>query len=170
MAQSSTSQYEKILQTLGVNTRKYWLVEVIENDCIVTWVGVYDEILPQPSGNPLGTALRISLGLRQYFIVYPYSSQNTVTVYTGHFTVYTYIFTSQTIQKVIHTTLSYHWCKCLSYYLNITNNLNLLLDHYNSIFNRAKVKKKCHYCIVLLVKHFALNVSKFLQNCIKVKN
>ena len=28
--------YEKILQSHGVNTRKYWLVEVIENDCIVT--------------------------------------------------------------------------------------------------------------------------------------
>ena len=49
MAESSTSQYEKILQAPGVNTRKYWLVEVIENDCIVTPVGVYDEILPEPS-------------------------------------------------------------------------------------------------------------------------
>jgi len=39
---SSWSQYEKILQAHGVNTRKYWLVEEIENDCIVTRVGVYD--------------------------------------------------------------------------------------------------------------------------------
>ena len=46
------AQYEKILQAHGVNTRKYWLVEVIENDCIVTRVRVYDEILPEPSGNP----------------------------------------------------------------------------------------------------------------------
>ena len=30
---------------------KYWLVEVIENDCIMTRVGVYDEILPEPSGS-----------------------------------------------------------------------------------------------------------------------
>ena len=36
----------------GVNTRKYWLIEVIENGCIVTGVRVYDEILPEPSGNP----------------------------------------------------------------------------------------------------------------------
>ena len=60
MAESSTSQYEKILQAYGVNTRKYWLVEVIENDCIVTWVRVYDEILPEPSGNPSGS-VNISL-------------------------------------------------------------------------------------------------------------
>ena len=30
---------------------KYQLVEVIENECIVTQVGVYDEKLPEPSGN-----------------------------------------------------------------------------------------------------------------------
>ena len=57
MAESSTSQYEKLLQAHEVNTRKYWLVEVIENDCIVTWVGVYDEILPEPSGNPSGSGI-----------------------------------------------------------------------------------------------------------------
>ena len=34
--ESSTSQYEKILQAHGVNTRKYCLVEVNENYCIVT--------------------------------------------------------------------------------------------------------------------------------------
>ena len=33
---SSRSQYDKILQAHGANTRKFWLVEVIENDCIVT--------------------------------------------------------------------------------------------------------------------------------------
>ena len=32
----SRGEYEKILQAHGVNTRKYWLVEVIENGCIVT--------------------------------------------------------------------------------------------------------------------------------------
>ena len=47
----SRCEYEKILQAHGVNTRKYWLVEVIENGCIVTGVRVYDEILPEPSGN-----------------------------------------------------------------------------------------------------------------------
>ena len=57
----SQSQYEKKLQAHGVNTIKYWLVEVIENDCIVTQVGVYDEKLPEPSGNPSGSALGISL-------------------------------------------------------------------------------------------------------------
>ena len=81
MAESSTSQYEKILQAHEVNMRKYWLVEVIENDCIVTQVGVYNEILPEPSGNPSGSALKISLRLRQYFIVYPSSRHNTVTVH-----------------------------------------------------------------------------------------
>ena len=55
MAESSTSQYKKILQAHGANTWEYWLVVVIENDCIVTWVGVYDEILPELSGNPSGS-------------------------------------------------------------------------------------------------------------------
>ena len=40
----SQGEYEKILQAHGVNTRKYWLEEVIENDFIVTRVGVYNEI------------------------------------------------------------------------------------------------------------------------------
>ena len=57
MAESSTSQYEKILQAHGVNTRKYLIVDVIENDCIVTQVGVYNEILPEPSGNPSGSGI-----------------------------------------------------------------------------------------------------------------
>ena len=48
-------EYEKILQAHGVNTRKYWLVEAIENGCIVTLVRVYDGILPEPSGNPSGS-------------------------------------------------------------------------------------------------------------------
>ena len=29
--------------------------KVIENDCIVAKGGVYDEILPEPLGNPLGS-------------------------------------------------------------------------------------------------------------------
>ena len=37
-------------------------------------------LLPEPSGNPLGSALRIFLGLRQYFIVHPSSRHNTVTI------------------------------------------------------------------------------------------
>ena len=51
---NSQSQYEKILQAHGANTRYYWLVEVIKNDCIVTQVGVYNEILPEPEGNAEG--------------------------------------------------------------------------------------------------------------------
>ena len=43
----SRGEYEKILQAHGVNTRKYWLVEVIDNGCIVIRVRVYDEILAQ---------------------------------------------------------------------------------------------------------------------------
>ena len=81
MAESSTSQYEKILQAQGVNTRQYWLVELVENDCIVTQVGVYAEISLEPSGIPSGSANGISLGLRQYFIVYPSSGHNTVNYY-----------------------------------------------------------------------------------------
>ena len=46
----------------------------------MTRVGGYNEILPEPSGNPLGSALGISCGLRQYFIVYPSSRHNTVTI------------------------------------------------------------------------------------------
>ena len=80
------AQYGKILGLLsrgGPNTKKYSLVEEIENDCIVTRVGVYDKISPEPSGNPSGSALGISLGLRRYFIVYPSSRHNTVTVHAG---------------------------------------------------------------------------------------
>ena len=44
------------------------LVEIIENDCIVTQVGVYDEILPEPEGNPEGKVRGIS------------SRRNTVTI------------------------------------------------------------------------------------------
>ena len=51
----SRGEYEKILQAHGVNTIKYWLVEVIENVCIVTRVKVYDEISPEPSGFPSGS-------------------------------------------------------------------------------------------------------------------
>ena len=35
--------------------RKYWLVGVIENDCIVTQVRVYNEISPESEENPLVT-------------------------------------------------------------------------------------------------------------------
>ena len=52
------AQYEKILGLLsrgGPNTGKYSLVELIENDCIVKRVGVYDEISPEPSRNPPGS-------------------------------------------------------------------------------------------------------------------
>ena len=78
------AQYKKILDFLSrgsPNTRKYSLVEVIENDCIVTRVGVYDEISPEPSGNTSGSALGIALGLRRYFIVYSSSCHNTVTLW-----------------------------------------------------------------------------------------
>ena len=90
MAESSTSQYEKILQAHWVNTKKYWLVKGIENYCIVTWVG---EILPEPSGNSSGSAFRISLGLRQYFIINPSSRHNTVTVWTLELSIACYMFT-----------------------------------------------------------------------------
>ena len=42
--------------------------------------GIYNEILPEPLGNPSGSALRISLRLRQCFIIYPPSRHNTVTI------------------------------------------------------------------------------------------
>ena len=43
-------------------------------------VGIYGEKLPEPSGNPSGSALGISLVLRLYFSVYPSSRHNTDTV------------------------------------------------------------------------------------------
>ena len=46
------------------NTRKYWLVEVNENNCIVTHVGVYDEISPRISGNPLYTPPLVTIQLQ----------------------------------------------------------------------------------------------------------
>ena len=47
-------------------------------NCIVTRGGVYDEILPEPKGNPEGEARAISRWLSQYFTVYPNSSHTTV--------------------------------------------------------------------------------------------
>ena len=38
-------------------------------NCIVTRGGVYNEILPEPEGNPKGRARGISRGLMQFFIV-----------------------------------------------------------------------------------------------------
>ena len=39
---------KRILYLRVCHMRKYLLVEIIENDCIVTQVGVYDEKLPMP--------------------------------------------------------------------------------------------------------------------------
>ena len=47
-------------------------------NCIVTRGGVYDEILPEPEGNPGGGARGISRGLSHFFIVSPDSIHNTV--------------------------------------------------------------------------------------------
>ena len=53
-----------------------------ENGCIVTKGGIYCEIWPQPEGNPEGRAWGISLGLRLYFTVHPFSRHNTDTIYS----------------------------------------------------------------------------------------
>ena len=55
---------------------------------IMTQVRIHGGIQPEPSVNPLGSALRISLVLRVYLIVYPSSHYNTDTVqflYLGFF-------------------------------------------------------------------------------------
>ena len=52
---ANSCEYEKIFTAHEANTRKYSLLEDIENDCIVTRVGVYDKISPEPSGNPSGS-------------------------------------------------------------------------------------------------------------------
>ena len=49
----------------------------IENVCIMTQVRMYSEIYPELSGNPMASALWISLVLTLYFTVYPSSCQNT---------------------------------------------------------------------------------------------
>ena len=46
----------------------------------MTQVGIYGEIEPEPSRNPSGYALGISLVLRLYSTVYPSSRHNTDTV------------------------------------------------------------------------------------------
>ena len=48
---------------------------------MMTQVGIYGEIQPEPSRNPQGSALRISLELRLWFTIYPFSRHNTDTVY-----------------------------------------------------------------------------------------
>ena len=57
------------------STRRSSTVIVIEIVCTVTRVGIYGEIKPEPLGNPFGIALKISLGLRLYIIVYLLLSQ-----------------------------------------------------------------------------------------------
>ena len=48
MAESSTSQYEKIMQAHGVNMRKYCIR-------IRRKGGIYGKIWPEPEGNPEGS-------------------------------------------------------------------------------------------------------------------
>ena len=43
----------------------------------MTWVRINSEKMPEPSRNPLGSALEIYLVLRLYFIVYPSHFHNT---------------------------------------------------------------------------------------------
>ena len=57
-------QYKKIFQAHVANKRKYWLEEAIENECIGTQVGVYDEISPRISGNPLYTPPLVTIQLQ----------------------------------------------------------------------------------------------------------
>ena len=53
----------------------------IENVCIMTQVGIYNKIFkPDPSENPLASALWISLVLRLYLIVYSSSCHNSDTI------------------------------------------------------------------------------------------
>ena len=80
---SERCQSEKILQAQLVDTRKYWQVEIIENSCIETRVKVYNEISPEPLGNPSGSTLGISLGHRLYFIVPLLSSQYSYSIFNS---------------------------------------------------------------------------------------
>ena len=86
---SSIAQYFPILPSCWSNMENQLYqyssprkvnAEFVKNVCIVTWVRKYNEIKPKPEGNPSGLALRISLGLRLYFIVYPSSCHNTDTI------------------------------------------------------------------------------------------
>ena len=54
----------------------------------MTHVGIFCEIEPEPSRNPLVSALGISLELRLYFTVYPSSCHSTDTVFLHPGTVY----------------------------------------------------------------------------------
>ena len=61
-------------------SHKYWLLQVIENDCIVTCVGVYTEILPEPSGNissstpPLFT-IQLHFNEHKESLIFPFAMQ-----------------------------------------------------------------------------------------------
>ena len=64
MDHGSTSVYMKRMHdTLNLHWR-HALYNKMECNCIVTRGGVYDEISPEPEGNPEGGARGISRGLR----------------------------------------------------------------------------------------------------------
>ena len=64
----------------GKTILEVYLLE-IENVCIMTQVRIYGEIQTEPSGISTGSDLRISLVLRLYFTVYPFSCHNTNTLF-----------------------------------------------------------------------------------------
>ena len=57
--------------------RKYWIVEVIENYYIVTRVGVYDEILPEPSSREIQS-------VTFYFFILPISQHQKLSTIECH--------------------------------------------------------------------------------------
>ena len=76
-------QYEESIFPILLSQEGHYCTGiVIESVCIVTQVGIYREIYPEPSGNHSGFALGISFGLRLYFTLYPSSRHNTDTVHS----------------------------------------------------------------------------------------
>ena len=57
----------------------FFLINIV---CIMTQVGIHGEIQPEPSENPLHSALKISIILRVYFTLYPSCYHNTYTYST----------------------------------------------------------------------------------------
>ena len=140
-----------------------------ENVCIVTQVGIYCEIQPEPLGNPSGSALGISLGLRLYFTVYPSSRHNTDTR-SSHPAILNYLQTNHALLTRIYSPRYKNKHLLTQIYsprytpLGIKNNKDLITKLFSP---RSTHSEKCHNLLPLISYTFkasALWADAFCQS------